>query len=517
VSVNQYAQQIAQIRGDGTRPLTAEQERQITDIRARMKREMADPNVANRWNWNTPFILSQHNPAVWYAGADKLFRSVKRGLDAYAISPDLSARNPDWLRVASGFDADANPAPDASGGVTRDATGAEENATIVSIEESPVRAGLLYVGTDDGKVWLTRNDGGTWEDLSDRFPGVPPMTHVSKIDASRFDSATVYVARDNHRENDFTPYVYVSTDFGRTFRSIASNLPTDRPNSVYAIREDPVNPNLLYLGTELGVYASLNRGGSWFPLSNGLPTVPVYDLQVHPRDRELIAGTHGRSILVLDVAPLQQLTGDVLQKAVHLFTPTVAFQYAQLPPPSEPRAHRPWRVPGGPEGADIVYRLAATTSDSARIAIVDAAGDTVARMRGTPNAGLNRVSWNLLVSPGGTAVAGGRGFGGRFGGQGGPAVDVAGFPRGFNPRPAESGARPDTSASPTAPQVGRGGGRGFGGGGGGRGGAARPAETGWYRVVLDIGGQRQTQVLRVVRVGPGDVSVMAELATPGER
>jgi photosystem II stability/assembly factor-like uncharacterized protein len=522
VTAQTYGNQIAQIRGDGTKPLTPEQEKQIVDIRARMKTEMADPNVALRWNWNTPFVLSQHDPNVFYSGADKLFKSVKKGVAPYAISPDLSAHNADWLRVSGGFDADGNPAPDASGGITRDATGAEENATIVTINESPIRAGLLLVGTDDGKAWLTRNDGAQWEDLSARFPGAPAMAHIVSMEPSHFDSATMYVTIDNHRRNDFKPYVYASTDFGKTFRPIASNLPTDRPNSAYVIREDPVNRNLLYAGTELGAWASLNRGGTWFALDQNIPVVPVYDLKVHPRDRELIAGTHGRAIQILDVAPLQQLSTDVLAKAAQLFEPAVSFIYGQMPPGSEPRAQRPWKGDGGPAGADIAYRLAARATGTVRVLIVDAAGDTVARIPGSQNAGINHVTWNFLLNVP-EQVAGGRGGGGRGGAGGGAGgrggaqepVNVPGFPPGYNPRPSESNLPPDTSGSPTAQArdlasgtAGRGG-RGGGGGGGGFGrGNAESAETSAYRVVLDVGGQKSTQVLRVVRVEPGQVSVM---------
>src|SRR5688572_32577918 len=450
---------------------------------------------------------------VYYVGANKMFKSVKRGEGLVAISPDLSAQNPDWLRISGGFDADANLATDASGGITRDATGAEENGTIVTIDESPIRAGMLYVGTDDGKVWLTRNDGGTWEDLSGRFEGVPPMTHVSKVAPSHHDTATVYVTFDNHRVNDFKPYVFVSTDYGRTFRSISAGLPTDRPGSSYVIAEDPVNPNLVYVGTETGVYASLNKGANWFPLRSGLPTVPVYDLKIHPRDRELIAGTHGRGILILDVAPLQQMNADVLGRPAHLFQPAVALQYGQLPAPSEMRAHRGWKVDGGPAGAVISYRLT-TATDSVRIAIVNAAGDTVARLRGPGTAGLNKVEWPMATSPSGQVNLTGRG-----GRGGGAASNVPGFPPGFIPRPAESGAAPDSSGSPTAQARalaagGAGAGRGAGGGGRGQGGGGRggfpgvaPAMTADYRVILEVGGQRLAQPLRVVVVPPGVNSV----------
>ena len=522
VSRAQFGTQISRIRGDGTKPLTPEQTKQIADIRADMKKQLADPNVATRWNWNTPFTLSRHDANVFYSGADKLFKSVKKGLDPFAISPDLSSRDESRIRITTGYDADGNAAVDATGGITRDATGAEENATIVTIGESPIRPGLLYVGTNDGKVWLTRNDGGSWEDLSGRFAGVPPFTHVSKVEPSFSDSATVYVSFDNHRDNDFTPYVFVSNDFGKTFRSIGDGLRTARPNSVYVVREDPVNASLLYVGTELGVYASLDKGTSWFMLDGNLPTVPVYDLQVHPRDHELIAGTHGRSVQILDVAPLQQMTAEVLAKGTHLFAPTVALQYGERPVGSEPRANRMWRGDRSAAGAAITYRLAAAGTPAPRISIVNIAGDTVARVTATNTVGMNTVSWNLMNTGTGPVFAGfGGGGGGRFGGPAGPVTDP-GFPAGFNARPAESRAAPDSSATPTAqervllalataaanapanaPAVGAGGRPG--GVGGNR---VLPVETGDYRVVLDVGGQTFTQLLRVVRVGPDETSVL---------
>lgn len=525
VSINQFGGQIAQIKGNGTAPLTAAQERQISEIRTNMKRDMADPNVATRWNWNAPFVVSYHNPNVVYTGAEKLFKSVEKGANPRVISGDLTRADPTWIRVSGGYDADGNLAADGSGGITRDATGAEENSTLVTISESPIRAGLLYVGSDDGKMWLTRNDGAAWEDVSDGMPGAPSMAHVPRIEPSHHDSATVYVVRDNHRENDFTPYVYVSTDWGRTYRSIASNLPNDGPSTAYVIREDPVNPNLLYVGTETGVFASLNKGQSWFRLGAALPTVPVYDLKVHPRDRELIAGTHGRSIWILDVAQLQQMTPAVLAKNAHLFEPAPAFQYTQPLQGSEPRGQRGWRGDGGPSGAQIAYRLAAPASGTVRVMIVNTQGDTVSRLTGTNTVGVNTVSWNLIVQP--DQAAGGAGgfggFGGFGGGRGGrgafpDTAQVPGFPRGFNPRPAESSSAPDSSGSPAAvakrlAEQAAGGGRGGrgGGGGGGRGGRGGfdTAGTGHYRVVLDIAGERQTTTLRVVQVAPGAPMVMA--------
>jgi photosystem II stability/assembly factor-like uncharacterized protein len=513
VTRTQYGNQIAAVQAQaGGRPLSPEQQRRVAELRAEMQRELADPTVATRWNWNTPFILSRHDANVFYAGAEKLFKSVKGGLDLFAISPDLSTADETVLRVTTGFDAQGNRAPDATGGITRDATGAEENATIVTIGESPLKAGMLYVGTNDGKVWLTRNDGGTWEDLSGRFAGVPKGTYVSRVEASRFDTGTVYVSFDGHRDNDFTPYLFVSTDYGKTFASIAAGIPRERPNSVYVVREDVVNRDLLYIGTELGVSASLDRGRSWFRLDGNLPVVPVYDLQVHPRDRELIAGTHGRAVQILDVAPLQQLTRETMARPVHLFEPAPAFQYGQLPPPSEPRSQRPWRGDGGPAGAVLSYRLGAPVSGAVRLFVLDVAGDTLARLTGPNTAGVHAVQWNLMVGGGMGGFGGG---GGGRGAQQGP-VSVPGFPAGFNPRPGEARGAADSSQTPeavrqrlaaaTTP------GGGFGGGGGGGGGfgamAARPVETGRYRVVLDAGGTVSTAVLPVVTVQPGERAVM---------
>ena len=525
----QFGQQIARIRGTGSTPLTADQTKRIADLRVQMKKELADPNVATRWNWNTPFILSRHDANVLYSGAEKLFKSVKKGEEPFAISPDLSSRDESRIRITTGFDSEGNPAVDATGGITRDATGAEENATIVTIAESPFKAGVLYVGTNDGKVWLTKNDGGTWEDLSLRFPGVPPFTHVSKIEASASDSATVYVAFDNHRDNDFAPYLYVSTDFGKSFRSIADGLKSGLPNTVYVVREDPVNASLLYAGTERGVYASLNTGGTWFMLDSNLPIVPVYDLQVHPRDRELIAGTHGRGIQILDVSALQQFTPAALAAPAVLFKPTVALQYGERPVGSEPRAQRMWRGDRVPAGAVITYRLAApVTGGAPRLTVLNAVGDTVARLLGTNTVGLNTVTWNLQATG---ATMQGPNTGGRGGFGGAPTatgpINDPGFPAGFNARPAEGRGAPDSSGTPenqakalmaertrAATAAGGTAGGGFGGGGFGGGGfgGARPSfvDTGDYRIVLELPGQPNPlgQALRVVRVAPDERAVL---------
>jgi hypothetical protein len=280
---------------------------------------------------------------------------------------------------------------------------------------------------------------------------------------------------------------------------------------VYVVREDPVNRDLLYIGTELGVSASLDRGQSWFRLDGNLPVVPVYDLQVHPRDRELIAGTHGRAIQILDVAPLQQFTAATMAASVHLFEPAPAFQYGQVPVPSEPRAQRPWKGEGGPSGAVLTYRLTAPVTGGARLFVLDAAGDTLARLTGATTTGLHQVTWNMTRGGGGM-MAGGGGARGMVAVS--PSFAMPGFPAGFNPRPAEARGAPDSSQTPAAVRArllnprAAGGGGGFGGRGGFGAGAAEPVETGDYRVVLNAGGTIRSTVLRVVKVAPGERAVM---------
>ncbi len=227
-----------------------------------------------RYNWMTPYFISKYDPTTLYYAAHKVFKSPDRGDSWTCISPDLTT----------------NPSAEKRGNVPY--------GTITMLSESPLQQELIYAGTDDGNVQVTKDDGKTWALVKSGLPS----KWVSRVIASQHELGTVYVTLTGYREDDFEKYVYMSTDFGKTWKSIAGNLPSEGIN---VIREDPRDKNILYVGTELGVYVTLDRGQTWYSLCNHLPTTPVHDLVIHPRENELVIATHGRSCFVLDVNSIQ--------------------------------------------------------------------------------------------------------------------------------------------------------------------------------------------------------------------
>lgn len=501
-------------RGDTTRPETPETNRTLAQIRARAA---ADSARRYRFNWSTPFFLSPHAPTTVYMGGNRLLKSTDRGDHFYPISPDLSTRDSARIIMSTRT----------TGGVTRDNSGAETHGSITTVAESPIRPGILWVGTDDGNVWLTTNDGGQWTDITTRFRGVPKKTWVSRVEPSHFDTATVYVTFDNHRENDFRPYVYVSNDFGRTFRSISNNLPMGAADFVHVIREDPANRDLLFLGSDVGAYVSTDRGASWQRFMTGLPTVPVHDLQIHPRDRELIAATHGRSIWIVDIAPLEQMNNGLMARGTTFFTPKTAYQYSQANTQNF-TGNKYFLAPNPPYGAELVYRVTSGTSrDTTRIVVTNIRGDTVRTLNGPGGAGLQRAYWDLRGRPRPLGPAGVRDsiIAARVRRQRDDSLraargadTTAGSPRVLPPgadttatrgrrgqgaggAPGEINLRPAETPIGGAPG---GGGEGGGGGGGGFFGGGRVGnlvDPGDYMVTINAGGQTMRQVVRVERVG----------------
>ena len=382
---------IAIVRGDPLKPATKAQLTAIASLRKQQAKDSADMSI--RYNWNSPFFISPHNASVIYFAGNRVLKSAKRGEDLQVISPDLSKQLTAKLDTALRL----------TGGITLDATGAETYGTVVALEESPAKPGLLYAGTDDGNVWKTSNDGGSWENIGKNIVGLPNggEVYVTRIEASAKDPNVVYVAFDNHRNGDFKPYLFMSKDGGKSFSSIVNNLPADgNADFLHVVREDPNNADVLYVGSSLSVYASIDRGSSWFKLAAGLPSVPVYDLQVHPRDKELIAATHGRGFWIVDVAPLSQMTKAIAEKPVHLFTPRTAFQWGEEPlrgASGNGNAQNFFATPNPAYGANISYRITQAGSP-ARISVLNAVGDTISTITGPGGVGLHTVTWNYAVT-----------------------------------------------------------------------------------------------------------------------
>ena len=360
-----------------------------------------------RFYWNTPFILSPHNPSTIYLGGDRLFRSYNRG-DTWMASPDLTNNVGRNDRPIMGVD---GKAPMAS-----KHDGAASYSDIITISESYVVPGILWVGTNDGNVQISRDGGSTWKNVVDKVPGVPKETHVSRVEASHFDAGTAYVTFDGHRTDDHKAYVFKTTDFGESWASVAGNLPAANVN---VIREDPKNRNLLYLGNEYGFYISMDGGKEWKRFMNGLPTVRIDDILVHPRDNDLIVATHGRSIWIVDdITALQQLTTETQNTDATLFDIRPATAWANdIQKAVLTEGAKVFRAQNPARGTSISYWLKAPAAGDVKITISDISGREVRTMDGTKTAGLNRVVWNL--APNTPAGRGGRGFGGGGGGGGG--------------------------------------------------------------------------------------------------
>jgi photosystem II stability/assembly factor-like uncharacterized protein len=275
-----------------------------------------------RWNWDSPLFISPHSHTRLYFAANKVFRSDDRGDSWQVISDDLTRRiDRNTLEVMGRvWPMDA---------VAKNAS-TSQYGNIVALDESPVAEGLLYAGTDDGLIQVTEDGGASWRKI-DKFPGVPDLTYVNDIVASHHDRNTVYAAFNNHKRGDFKPYVLKSADLGRTWASIASDLPAR--GSVYALAEDHVRPDLLFAGTEFGLFATLDGGRHWKRLSAGLPTIAVRDLAVQRRENDLVLATFGRGFYVLDdYAPLRDVKPDVLAKGGHLFPVKDAWMFVEKQP-----------------------------------------------------------------------------------------------------------------------------------------------------------------------------------------
>jgi photosystem II stability/assembly factor-like uncharacterized protein len=410
----------------------------------------------HRFNWNTPFILSSHNSSIFYCGGEYVWRSVKRGDQLRVISPEITRT---------------------------------KHGSATALAESPKNPEVLWVGTDDGALWVTRDGGSKWTDVSSRV-GLPGPRWVATIEPSRFAEGRAYVAFDAHRSNDDDPYVYVTEDYGETWKSIRGNLPV---GSSRACREDIQNQNLLYVGTEFGAWVSANRGGSWTKFNNNMPTVAVHEFAQHPTSGEIVAATHGRSLWVLEVTPLRQMNAENLKAKAHLYQPNtvVRWHMEQGREGQFSESLRRFVGQNPPQGGQIYYSI---TQKPEKIAlkISDYAGKTVAEFPTiSGDAGLHRVVWNLTTgqqrgAPPQAGVGGRRGeraagaqaSGQRPGGRGGqrPAETAA----------AQRAASPEVTEQEPAAEI-----MSF------LGGAVPRVGPGTYRLVLTVDGTELSQPIRV--------------------
>jgi photosystem II stability/assembly factor-like uncharacterized protein len=327
-----------------------------------------------RFNWVAPLRLSPHDPKTLYAGAQVLFRSTDRGDTWQEISPDLTTNDP--VRISP---------PGA----------AIQHCTITTIAESPAQAGVIWVGTDDGKVQVTRDAGANWNDVTKAVAeaGGPEDAWVTRVFASHFKAGTAYISKSRHRQDDFRPFLYKTNDFGATWTALNNNLPLRPINVVF---EDNLNAGLLFVGNDMGVYVSLDGGEHWSAMKGNMPVVAVHDLVVHPREGDLVVGTYGRGIWVTDITPLREMKAALASPDAYFFA-------------VEPKARRRegalgnYRLygdrlivtPNETNGLVFVYYLKEAAQEKVTLTITDANGKTIRTLDGATKAGLNRVVWTL--------------------------------------------------------------------------------------------------------------------------
>ena len=357
------------------------------------ERTMGAPagEIKLRMNWTFPLAISPHDHRTVYVGSQYVHRTTDGGQTWTTISPDLTLD--DRSRMGD------------SGGLTVDNLSVEYAGVVFAIAESPLEAGVVWAGSNDGLVHVTRDGGKTWANVTPNITGLPPWGTVSSVEPSRFEPGTCYIAVDLHQVNGRDPHLYRTADYGKTWTSLSAGIPKSVFSYTHVLREDPRRRGLLYAGTENAVYVSFDDGAIWEPLQNNLPHAPVHWLTVQEQFGDLVVGTYGRGIWIMDdVTPLQQLTDAVRAKPLHVFTPRPAYRFRSV----ERRDLAPTGASAGrnpPYGASISYWLRDVVKDPdgkparVELTVLDAQGRAIRAVRGTNVAGLNRAWWDLRHEP----------------------------------------------------------------------------------------------------------------------
>lgn len=342
-------------------------------------------NLKYRFQWTFPLLISPHDPNAIYVTSQHVHRTTTGGQRWDVISPDLTTNDKSRQGI--------------SGGLTPDNIGVEYFSVIYAFDESPVQQGVFWAGSNDGLVHVSRDGGANWTNVTDNIPSLPPLGTVRNIDASRWEAGKAYITVDFHQVGNFASHVYRTEDFGASWRKITTGISVSPLSYARHILEDPVRPGLLYLGTENALYISFNDGEQWQPFMTNMPPAPMYWIAVQEHFNDLVVGTYGRGIWIMDdITPLQQFTPEVASASAHLFRPRPAYRFHPITGPmrmfdDQSDGDDP------PAAASINYWLGEATEDSVTIRIVDASGQTVSTLPGTGKAGINRVWWNLWGEP----------------------------------------------------------------------------------------------------------------------
>jgi photosystem II stability/assembly factor-like uncharacterized protein len=339
----------------------------------RLRPEPVEGQPRYRFHWNSPMIMSRHKPGVIYLGGNCVFRLTDRAEKYSVISPDLTHNDPARTNATG--------------------SGAENYGVVFSLAESPKRAGLLWAGTDDGRLWITENDGGKWTELTNNLPEPVRGQWIVRIEPSAHDANTAYVATNAYRAGDDRPVILRTVDLGKTWQSVAGDLPANA--SLEVVREDPVNPKLLYAGTHFGLFASFDQGTHWVRIGD-VPSLRVDDIQIHPRTSDLAIGTHGRSIAILDdTVPFREFTQEIAAKPAHLFSVRSVIGAYLQPGFVDSNGKGIYRGKNPDEGALFTVWVKEFTGDEIKIAVTKSTGQPVANLKTPGGPGLTRLNWDL--------------------------------------------------------------------------------------------------------------------------